>query len=60
MGKMFAATLYYKLNPYITFGFEQSVWGTRLEDHLTLYNIAGQPSNEWQDHRTEFGPIFTF
>jgi hypothetical protein len=60
MGKMFAATLYYKLNPYITFGIEQSVYATRIEDHLTLYNIAGQPSNEWQDHRTEFGPIFTF
>ncbi len=60
MGKMFAATLYYKLNPYITFGIEQSVYATRLEDGLTLYNIAGQPSNEWQDHRTEFGPIFSF
>jgi len=24
------------------------------------YTIAGHPSNEWQDHRTEFGPIFTF
>jgi hypothetical protein len=31
-----------------------------FEDHLTLYTIAGSPSNEWQDHRTEFGPIFTF
>ncbi len=60
MGKMFAATLYYKLNPYISFGIEQSVYATRLEDHLTLYNIGGQPSNEWQDHRTEFGPIFSF
>ncbi|MGA8617310.1 MAG: hypothetical protein WB660_02150 [Candidatus Sulfotelmatobacter sp.] len=60
MGKMFAATMYYKLNPYVTFGIEQSVYATRLEDGLTLYNIAGQPSNEWQDHRTEFGPIFTF
>jgi hypothetical protein len=60
MGKMFAATLYYKLNPYVAFGFEQSVYATRLEDGLTLYNIAGQQSNEWQDHRTEFGPIFTF
>jgi hypothetical protein len=29
-------------------------------DHATIYTIAGQPSNEWQDHRTEFGPIFTF
>jgi len=24
------------------------------------YSIAGKASNEWQDHRTEFGPIFTF
>jgi hypothetical protein len=60
MGKEFSATLYYKLNPWCQFGFEQSVYATRLADNLTLYSIAGQPSNEWQDHRTEFGPIFTF
>jgi hypothetical protein len=60
MGKIAAATLYYKLNPYVQFGFEQSIYATRLADHLDLYNIAGTPSNEWQDHRTEFGPIFTF
>ncbi len=60
MGKSAIGTLYYKLNTWATFAFEQSVYATRLEDHLTLYTIAGQPSNEWQDHRTEFGPIFTF
>jgi hypothetical protein len=60
MGKSAIATLYYKLNTWASFAFEQSVYATRLEDHLTLYTIAGQPSNEWQDHRTEFGPIFTF
>jgi hypothetical protein len=60
MGKSAIGTLYYKLNNWATFAFEQSVYATRLEDHLTLYSIAGQPSNEWQDHRTEFGPIFTF
>jgi hypothetical protein len=59
MGKMFAATLYYKLNPYCTFGFEQSVYGTRLLQGVN-YDIAGSPDNLWQDHRTEFGPIFTF
>jgi hypothetical protein len=59
MGKLVAATLYYKVNPYVTFGFEQSIYATRLEPGVT-YTIAGQPSNEWQDHRTEFGPIFTF
>jgi hypothetical protein len=60
MGKLAAATLYYKLNPNVTFGFEQSVYATRFKDGLALYEIAGQASNEWQDHRTEFGPIFTF
>jgi len=60
MGKMFAATLYYKANPWCTFAVEQSVYATRLEDHLNLYDIAGVPGNEWQDHRTEFGPVFTF
>lgn len=59
MGKLAAATLYYKLNPYVAFGFEQSIYATRLVPGAT-YTIAGKPSNEWQDHRTEFGPIFTF
>ncbi len=59
MGKVFAATLYYKINPWCTFGVEQSVYGTRLAPGLT-YDIAGSPDNLWQDHRTEFGPIFTF
>jgi len=60
MGKMFAGTLYYKVNPWCTFAIEQSVYATRLLDHANGYTIAGQPSNEWQDHRTEFGPVFTF
>lgn len=58
-GKMAVGTLYYKLNPYVTFGFEQSLYATRLKSGVD-YTIAGTPSNEWQDHRTEFGPIFTF
>jgi len=69
MGKVFAATLYYKLNPWVTFGFEQSVYGTRLAlgagtNCVTgpglCYDIAGSSDNLWQDHRTEFGPIFSF
>jgi hypothetical protein len=47
------------LNPYCTFGIEQSVYGTRLIPGVN-YSIAGSPDNLWQDHRTEFGPIFTF
>ncbi len=69
MGKVFAATLYYKVNPYVTFGFEQSVYGTRLGPGAgtncaltpgSCYSIAGSLDNLWQDHRSEFGPIFTF
>ena len=59
MGKVFAATLYYKVNPYCTFAIEQSVYGTRLKPGES-YTIAGRLDNLWQDHRTEFGPIFTF
>ena len=59
MGKVFAATLYYKVNPWCTFGIEQSVYGTRLTPGAD-YLIAGSPDNLWQDHRTEFGPVFTF
>ena len=60
MGKTAIGTLYYKFNNWCQFAFEQSVYATRMKDGLTVYTIAGQPSNEWQDHRTEFGPIFTF
>ena len=58
-GKMFAATLYYKLNPWCTFGTEYSVYASRLAPGSN-YSIAGSLSNEWQDHRIEFGPVFTF
>ena len=60
MGKSAIATLYYRVNNWCQFGFEQSIYATRAMDKITLYTIAGVPSNEWQDHRTEFGPIFTF
>jgi hypothetical protein len=60
MGKSAIATLNYKFNNWCGFSFEQSIYATRMEDHLNIYEIAGNPSNEWQDHRTEFGPIFTF
>jgi hypothetical protein len=60
MGKTAIGTLYYKFNNWCQFAFEQSVYATRALDHVPLYVIAGVPSNEWQDHRTEFGPIFTF
>jgi hypothetical protein len=65
MGKMGAATIYYKFNQWCQFAFEQSTYATRLAgggDYTIGTNPNGSPklSNEWQDHRSEFGPIFTF
>jgi hypothetical protein len=60
MGKMGLLTLYYKLNSWCQFGLEQSVFASRIADGADAYVIKGIPSNEWQDHRTEAGPIFTF
>ena len=66
MGKMAAATLYYKFNRWCSFGFEQSNYATRLLDAAPGYVIGTNASggalhsNEWKDNRTEFGPIFTF
>lgn len=66
MGKVAAATMYYKFNQWCQFGLEQSIYATRLSGGVAGYTIGtnanGTPrmSNEWQDHRTEFGPIFTF
>jgi len=62
--RLLAATLYYKLNAFTTFAFEQSQYQTTLLPDLThigvTYSIAGQAANKWKDQRTEFGPIFTF
>jgi len=62
--RLLAATLYYKLNAWATFAFEQSQYQTTLLPDLTnigvTYSIAGQAANKWKDQRTEFGPIFTF
>jgi hypothetical protein len=59
--RMMALTLYYKLNPAVTFAFEQSQYQTSLlPDIGPAYDIAGTPASKWKDQRTEFGPIFTF
>jgi hypothetical protein len=59
--RMLAATVYYKLNQWATFSFEQSQYQTTLAPEVgPLYTIAGQPATKWKDQRTEFGPIFSF
>lgn len=61
LSQSLAATLYYKLNAWTTFAFEQSHYQTTLLPEIgPAYSIAAQPARKWKDQRTEFGPIFTF
>jgi len=57
------ATVFYKLNPYVQFGFEESQYQSYALPNskgacTTL--VAGKPTCTWTDWRTEFGPVFTF
>ena len=59
--RLFAATLYYKVNQWATFAFEQSQYQTTLLPEIgAAYTVAGTPATKWKDQRTEFGPIFSF
>ena len=60
-----AVTLFYRLNPWVQFGFEQSLYSSyALPNNAGVYtpntSVAGVPSRTWRDLRSEFGPIFTF
>jgi hypothetical protein len=62
-GRLYAGTLYYKLNNFISFGLEESLYTTvaiplTATGQLPAFN--GRPQREWNDFRTEFGPLFTF
>ncbi len=56
-------TLFYKLNPYVQFGFEESQYQSYAVENnkgVCTTLIAGKPSCTSTDWRTEFGPVFTF
>lgn len=54
-------SLYYKLNQWCTFAFEQSHYGSRAVPELgAFWTIGGKASRIWQNQREEFGPVFTF
>lgn len=62
-GDMFAPQLQYKLNNWVTFAAEESLYRTRAIP-LTATGqfplFAGRPQREMHDFRSEFGAIFTF
>ena len=59
-----AATLNYQLNKWVTFTVEESYYRTRAVGDptgvLPFPTLAGFPSREWHDFRSEIGPTFTF
>jgi hypothetical protein len=59
---LYAGTLYYKLNNWVTFGFEQSLYETDAVPGTAgaLPLFRGIPSRTWRDLRSEGGTIFTF
>ena len=58
-----AVTVFYKMNPWVQFGFEESYYhGQALPDTkgVCTTKVAGLPTCGSTDWRTEFGPVFTF
>jgi hypothetical protein len=55
-----AATLYYKLNNLVSFGFEESYYRTRATGGLPEPLWMGKDAAAWHDLRFESGPVFTF
>jgi len=57
--------LQYKLNTWVTFGFEEALYRTRAIPNAAgafsaATSIEGIPSREWKDIRSEFQTTFTF
>jgi len=55
-----AGTLNYSLNKWVSFSAEESLYTTHANPELTLPLFRGVHSREWNDVRSEFGPVFTF
>ena len=57
-----AGTLQYKLNNFVTFVLEESLYRTRAIPSATgaFPLFDGRPTREWKDFRSEIGPIFSF
>jgi hypothetical protein len=58
-GDLAAATLQYKLNNWVTFAFEQSMYRGRTPPGV-FGTFRGNPARSARDLRSEFGTIFTF
>ncbi|HTW24373.1 MAG TPA: hypothetical protein VMD78_12280, partial [Candidatus Baltobacteraceae bacterium] len=58
---MSVGTVYYKLNNWVSFAYEQSLYRTRANTAASAFPLfMGEPQHEWKDFRSEGGTIFTF
>jgi hypothetical protein len=57
---MAVGTLNYKMNRWLAFSYEESLYTTHANPDQALPLFRGVPSREWNDIREEGGPIFTF
>ncbi len=58
-----AATVFYKLNNWVQFGFEESQYQSYAVPNdvgACTTKVSGKPTCTWTDWRTEFGPVFSF
>jgi hypothetical protein len=62
-GRLIAGTQYYKFNKLVSFGWEESLY-TTVAIPLTATGafplFDGRPQREWNDFRSEIGPVVTF
>jgi hypothetical protein len=59
-GTMAVGSLNYKLNKWVMFSYEESLYTTHFNQEVALPLYRGAPSREWNDLREEGGPIFSF
>jgi hypothetical protein len=58
---LFSGNIQYKLNSFVTFGYEQGLYRTRATDRFGLLPLfRGIPSYTTHNVRSEFAAIFTF
>lgn len=58
-----AVTVFYKMNPWVQFGFEQSNYSSFAVPSdlgICTTKVAGKGTCTLTDWRSEFGPVFTF
>jgi hypothetical protein len=57
---MAVGTLNYRLNKWVSFSYEQSLYTTHANPEQALPLFRGVPAREWNDVREEGGPVFSF